>query len=168
MLSRSIIWSFGILLASVACLVSPTPGVADQPADKYVKLELVSEQDAIVPGKDLWLGFRFDLQDGWHTYWINPGDSGEAPRIEWQLPAGFEAGAIQWPYPERPATPPFADYGYEHQVLLMIPVRPPAELKEGQTQKVAALVRYLVCRDVCIPGQKQLELSLPVQTHAAA
>jgi thiol:disulfide interchange protein DsbD len=108
------------------------------------------------------------LEDGWHTYWINPGDSGEAPRIEWHLPAGFEAGAIQWPYPERLATPPFADYGYEHQVLLMIPVRPAAELKDGQTQKVAALVRYLVCRDVCIAGQKQLDLSLPVQTHAAA
>ena len=84
------------------------------------------------------------------------------------MPAGFEAGAIQWPYAERLATPPFADYGYEHQVLLMIPVRTPAELKDGQTEKVAALVRYLVCRDVCIPGQKQLELSLPVQTHAAA
>lgn len=110
-------------------------------ADKYVKLELVSEQDAIVPGKDLWLGFRFDLQDEWHTYWINPGDSGEAPRIEWQLPAGFQAGAIQWPYPERLSTPPFADYGYEHQVLLMAPVRPPAQSKEGETQKIAARVR---------------------------
>ena len=95
MLDRSTLWSLGILLASAACLVSPTPRVADQPADKYVKVELVSEQDAIVPEKDLWLGFRFDLQDEWHTYWINPGDSGEAPRIEWQLPAGFQAGAIQ-------------------------------------------------------------------------
>ena len=51
MLNRSTLWSLGILLASAACLVSPTPRVADQPADKYVKLELVSEQDAIVPGK---------------------------------------------------------------------------------------------------------------------
>jgi DsbC/DsbD-like thiol-disulfide interchange protein len=161
MLKRSIIWSLGI-----ACLVSPTPGVADQPAEKYVKLELVSEQDAIVPGKDLWLGFRFDLQDEWHTYWINPGDSGEAPRIEWQLPAGFQAGAIRWPYPERLSTPPFADYGYEHQVLLMAPVRPRAQLREGETQKIAARVRYLICRDVCIPGQKQLELSLRVERAA--
>jgi len=77
------------------------------------------------------------------------------------LPAGTKAGAIQWPYPERLSTPPFADYGYQHQVLLMVPVRPPAGLKEGQTQKIGALVRYLVCREVCIPGRKELELSLP-------
>jgi thiol:disulfide interchange protein DsbD len=168
MLNRSIIRSLGIFLASAACLVAATPGVADQPVDKYVKLELVSEQDAIVPGKDLWLGFRFDLQDEWHTYWINPGDSGEAPGIEWQLPAGFQAGAIQWPYPERLSTPPFADYGYEHQVLLMAPVRPPAQLRDGETQKITARVRYLVCRDVCIPGQKQLELTLRVKSAAPA
>jgi len=168
MVNRSFIRSLGTLFASVAWLISPTPGCADQPADEHVKLELVSEQDALVPGKDLWLGFRFDLQDEWHTYWINPGDSGEAPRIEWQLPAGFQAGAIQWPYPERLSTPPIADYGYEHQVLLMAPVRPPAQLREGETRKIAARVRYLVCRDVCIPGQTQLELSLRVKSVAAA
>ncbi|HTE90075.1 MAG TPA: protein-disulfide reductase DsbD domain-containing protein [Terriglobales bacterium] len=168
MLNRSFITLFGFLFAFTVSLTQPVPGSSGSPAAEHVKLELVSEQNAVVPGKELWLGIRFDLEDGWHTYWINPGDSGEAPRIEWHLPAGFEAGAIQWPYPERLATSPFADYGYEHQVLLMIPVRPAAELKEGQTQKVAALVHYLVCRDVCIPGQKQLDLSLPVQPHAAA
>jgi DsbC/DsbD-like thiol-disulfide interchange protein len=168
MLNRFFIRSLGILFTSAAWLISPTPGSADQPADEHVKLELVSEQDALVPGKDLWLGFRFDLQDKWHTYWINPGDSGEAPRIEWQLPAGFQAGAIQWPYPERLSTPPFADYGYEHQVLLMASVRPPAQLREGETQKIAARVRYLICRDICIPKQTRLELSLRVKSGAAA
>jgi DsbC/DsbD-like thiol-disulfide interchange protein len=168
MLNRFFIRPLGIFLASAVWFFLPTPGSADQPADEHVKLELISEQDAIVPGKDLWLGFRFDLQREWHTYWINPGDSGEAPRIEWQLPAGFQAGAIQWPYPERLSTPPFADYGYEDQVLLMAPVRPPAQSREGELQKIAATVRYLVCRDVCIPGQKQLELSLRVKSAAAA
>jgi DsbC/DsbD-like thiol-disulfide interchange protein len=168
MLRRFFIRWLGVSFTCAVWLVQPMLGSSSGPADEHVKLELVSEQNAVVPGKELWLGVRFNLEDGWHTYWINPGDSGEAPRIEWHLPEGFEAGAIQWPYPERLATPPFADYGYEHQVLLIVPVRPPAELKDGQTQKVAALVRYLVCRDVCIPGQKQLELALPVQTHAAA
>jgi len=134
--------------------------------DKHVKVELVSEQDALVPGKAIWLGIRFDLEDGWHTYWINPGDSGEAPRIAWRLPAGFEAGEIQWPYPERLAAPPFADYGYQHQALLIAPIRPPAQLKEGQSAKIAALVDYLICQNVCIPGREQLELSLPVKNRA--
>jgi thiol:disulfide interchange protein DsbD len=84
------------------------------------------------------------------------------------LPEGFQAGAIQWPYPERLSTPPFADFGYEHQVLLVAAVQPPQGLKEGVSQRIAARVHYLVCRDVCIPGQKQLELTLPVRIKSPA
>jgi DsbC/DsbD-like thiol-disulfide interchange protein len=157
-----------VVLLSAVWLVSAKPGAAKSLTEDPVKLELVSEQDAFVPGEELLLGVRFILQDGWHTYWTNPGDSGEAPRIQWRLPAGFEASAMQWPYPERLITPPFADYGYERQLLLMVPVRLPAGLREGETQKIAARVHFLVCRDVCIPGQKQLELSLPVKGRASA
>jgi DsbC/DsbD-like thiol-disulfide interchange protein len=155
------------LLASVWFCFSMAM-LAEDSADRHVKLELVSDQDAIVPNRPLRLGIRFDLEDGWHTYWINPGDSGEPPRIEWELPAGFQAGPIQWPYPSQLSTPPLVDYGYEHEVLLAVPVRPPSGLKAGVTEKLVARVHYLVCRDVCIPGQKQLVLELPVKAHAGA
>jgi len=167
MLGRSILRSAWFLLLAVAWLVSPSRSAAS-PIEEHASLELVSEQNAIVPDKELWMGVRFDLEDGWHTYWVNPGDSGEPPRIEWELPAGFQAEAIQWPYPTRLSTPPLADYGYEHQVLLMVMVRPAPGLKEGASERIAARVRYLVCRDVCIPGQKQLELTLPVKSVAGA
>jgi len=157
-----------VLLGSAALLVPAKLGATQSPADEHVKLELVSERNAFAPGEELLLGVRFILEDGWHTYWVNPGDSGEAPRIEWHLPRGFQPGAIQWPYPERLTTPAFTDYGYAHQVLLMVPVRLPAKLKEGEAEKVGAQVHFLICRDVCIPGQKQLELSLPVRSHAEA
>jgi DsbC/DsbD-like thiol-disulfide interchange protein len=139
---------------------------AESPAEEHVKVELVSDQQAIVPHQQLRVGIRFDLQEGWHTYWINPGDSGEAPRIEWTLPAGFEASSIQWPCPTRLSTPPFVDYGYEHQVLLPVLIRTPSRLEEGATEEIIAHVHYLICREVCIPGQKQLVLELPVKNHA--
>jgi len=168
MRNRFFIRALGVVvLASAAWLVSPKLGAAQSLADEHVKLELVSEQNAFVSGKELFVGIRFILEDGWHTYWINPGDSGEPPRIQWHLPEGFQAGTIQWPYPARLTTPSFTNYGYEYQVLLMVPVRLPATLKEGETEKIAAQVHYLICRDVCIPGQKQLELSLPVKNRAA-
>jgi len=157
-----------VVLASAVWLVSAKRGHTQSPAEDHVKLELVSEQNALGSGQDLLVGVRFILEDGWHTYWINPGDSGEAPRIKWQLPVGFQAGSIQWPYPARLTTPPFTDYGYEHEVLLMVPIRLPEKLKEGETEKIAAQVHFLICRDVCIPGQKQLELSLPVKNRAVA
>jgi DsbC/DsbD-like thiol-disulfide interchange protein len=168
-LRRSILgWAWAwFFLAGATWLISPLKSAAT-PAKQHVKLALISEQDAIAPNKALSIGVRFDLEDGWHTYWVNPGDSGEPARIDWQLPAGFQAGAIEWPYPERLSTPPLADYGYEHQVLLMVALRPPPGLKAGMNERIAARVLYLVCREVCIQGEKQLELTLPVRNDAGA
>jgi DsbC/DsbD-like thiol-disulfide interchange protein len=162
-----------LLLIGAACLLLttaflPAQKPAENSADAHAKLELISEKDAIVPHQPLRVGIRFDLQEGWHTYWVNPGDSGEAARIEWTLPAGFQAGSIEWPSPIRLSTPPFVDYGYEHQVLLPVVIQTPAGLTEGATQKIVAHVHYLVCREVCIPGQKQLSFELPVKNHSAA
>lgn len=156
--------AYGLLLGG-ACLFSPMITHIEDAADQHVEVALVSEQQAIVPGQKFLLGIRFDLQDGWHTYWVNPGDAGEPPRITWELPAGFQAGSIQWPYPARLPTPPFADFGYEHQVLLPVTVRPPSGLGAGGNEKMVARIHYLICRDVCIPGQKQLELTLPVKNR---
>jgi DsbC/DsbD-like thiol-disulfide interchange protein len=162
---RFLIGAAGLLLpATIVLAESP----AQNSADEHVKVELVSEENAIVPNRQLQLGIQFDLEQGWHTYWINPGDSGEPPRIEWILPTGFQANSIQWPYPARLSTPPFVDYGYERQVLLPVLLRNPSELKEGTTEKIIAQVHYLVCREVCIPGQKQLVLELPVKDHGTA
>jgi DsbC/DsbD-like thiol-disulfide interchange protein len=156
-----------VLLIWAVWLMLPTAASSQGKADEHTTLSLVSEQDALVRGKQLWIGIRFDLQDGWHTYWTNPGDSGEPPRIEWQVPTGFQVSDVQWPHPVRLALRSLADYGYEDQVLLMAAVRQPQRLKEGESTKISAQVHYLVCHDVCIPGQKHLELSLPVKTSAA-
>ncbi len=168
MLDRAVIRLIWFFSATAVWLGLSTLTSAQGPADQHVKVELISEQDAIVPHGKIWVGIRFVLQDGWHTYWVNPGDSGEPPRIEWELPEGFRAGAIQWPFPERLSTPPFADFGYEHQVLLIAAIHPPPALRDGVSQSFTARVHYLVCRDVCIPAQKQLELTLPVKNRAVA
>jgi DsbC/DsbD-like thiol-disulfide interchange protein len=145
----------------------PTVAVYQSPAEEHVALELVCEEDALVAGKELWLGIRFSLKDGFNTYWTNPGDSGEPPRIEWQLPSELKASAIQWPQPTRLMNPPFADYGYEHEVLLMTVISAPRGLATGQNVNLGAKVHYLICREVCIPGGKQLNLRLPVKDRAS-
>ena len=167
MLDGLIRWAC-FFLAGVTWLVPPTLMSAENAADEHVKVGLVSEQDAIVANHQFWVGIRFDLEEGWHTYWVNPGDSGQPPRIDWALPTGFQAGSIQWPYPTRLPAPPFADYGYEHQVLLLVAVQPPPGLRESEIARIGAQVHYLVCRDVCIPGQKWLEMALPVKNRAVA
>ncbi len=57
-----------------------------------VKAHLESEVKSVAPGQSFWVALVFDIRDGWHTYWRNPGDSGQATRLAWTLPQGFRAG----------------------------------------------------------------------------
>lgn len=131
-------------------------------------IDLLAEKSSIVPGHDFTLGLHFKLEPGWHIYWVNPGDSGEPPRITWQLPQGFAAGEMEWPAPHKMGSSTIVDYGYDGDVLLLIPVHAAANISMHQPAKLDASVRFLICRDMCIPGKAQLSLTLPVKAGAAA
>ena len=49
----------------------------------------------------VWVGWHIERDHGWHTYWKHPGDVGIPPQVEWDLPAGCEAGEIVFPPPKR-------------------------------------------------------------------
>ena len=80
-------WLLGVLLASPAAFALPGSVVATD----NVKARLVSEVSAIAPGQSFWVALELNIRDGWHTYWRNPGDSGQATTLKWVLPAGFTA-----------------------------------------------------------------------------
>ncbi len=133
----------------------------------HLRAQLLSEQDAIRPGQPLWLALRFTLQPEWHTYWENPGDSGEAPRIVWDLPAGYSAGAINWPTPERLPVGPLMNFGYSGEAWLLVPVSTPARIEAGAVT-LRARATWLVCREECIPERGEFELTLPVAADGTA
>ncbi len=145
------------------CLAAFLTVNSQQPASPHAHAKLLAKNDAARPGADLQLGIHFLLELGWHIYWINPGDSGQPPTLKWQLPAGFSAGEIQWPRPERmqPAAQ-LADYGYHGEVLLPVTLHVPASATTGSSIPIAADAKWLVCREVCIPEKSQLRLTLPV------
>ena len=154
------------VLLLLACAALPDAGTAEEHAASipHGTVELVSEQESIQPGRPLLLGLHFRLEQGWHIYWVNPGDSGEPPRLEWQLPAGLQAGEIQWPAPKRLPIATLVDYGYEGDVLLPVPVETAARFSAGAGDAaLAADLKAIVCRDVCIPAKAHLNLSLPVR-----
>ncbi|NJK63697.1 MAG: thiol:disulfide interchange protein [Synechococcaceae cyanobacterium SM2_3_1] len=129
--------------------------------DQRVQTQMVSEFSAIQPGEPFWVGLDMQIQAGWHTYWQNPGDSGAPTRIEWSLPPGFEAGEIQWPYPEDFPVGPLVNFGYKDQVLLLSQITPPHEISEPKVS-LQAEVEWLVCEAACIPESASLQLDLPV------
>jgi len=129
-------------------------------------VELVSENQWIAPGYTIHLGLHFQLEKGWHIYWVNPGDSGEPPHAQWQLPAGVKADEIEWPTPRRLGTSTIVDFGYEDGVMLLVPLHAAAGFAAPGPVQIGAEVKVLVCREICIAGKAQLSLTLPVKSQA--
>lgn len=131
----------------------------------HLRAELVSEASSVEAGRPFWVALRFTLQPGWHIYWKNPGDSGEAPRIRWQLPYGISAGDIQWPPPERLPVGPLMNFGYSGEAWLPVLITPPVRL-DAATVSLRASATWLVCKEDCIPERGEFALTLPVGVSA--
>ncbi len=151
-----------IALPAICLMAAAASDGAAWSGTPRVTVELVSEGDAVAPGKTFWVGLRQTIAPGWHTYWSNPGDSGEPPQIDWTLPAGFTAGDISWPNPERIRLGPAMSYGYSNEVVLPVQLTAPANLVPGTLVTVAGRASWLVCEKECIPEEAPVSLSLPV------
>ena len=154
-------WLFGLLLAAPAAFALSGSAVATD----NVKSRLVSEVKSIAPGEVFWVALQLDIRDGWHTYWRNPGDSGQATKLLWQLPPGFTAGDIVWTTPHRFDIAPLVNYGYAKQAVHLVQITAPADLKAGAPVSLAAKASWLVCSDVCIPENADLQLTMPVSAQ---
>ena len=128
----------------------------------HIESELVSQEAGIAPGGTVYVALRQKIQEHWHTYWRNPGDAGEATKIAWTLPAGWTAGDMVWPTPQKARLGPLLDYAYEGEVLIPVPITAAANAQVGATVSLTADVSYLVCEDVCVPEEAKLTLLLPV------
>lgn len=155
------------LLASAACFLALLSG-CKHPApmqQAHSRASLVVEQSAAIPGTKVNVGIQFVTDGGWHIYWQNPGDSGEPPRMQWQLPAGITAGPLEWPTPTRMTTSAGTDYGYQGTTVLLTSLEIPNTAQLG-TLEVGGDLRWLVCHDICIP--QSAHLKAPLQLASAA
>jgi len=157
------------LLAALACLLFPCGrGLGAPVRATHLIVELVTETTSIAPNHDFLAALHFVLDPGWHIYWINAGDAGEPPRVDWQLPAGITAGDLQFPAPARLPLGPLMDFGYQHEVLLPIPMRADASLHSGTNAVLRGQLHFLVCSNVCIPGKAELERTVSVTAQPGA
>jgi DsbC/DsbD-like thiol-disulfide interchange protein len=159
------------LLILLALLVAPLAATATPVDAGHVTVDLVAQDAGAVPGAMVYVALREMIDPGWHTYWRNPGDSGEPTRIAWTLPAGWRAGDIVWPAPERistgPADNPIINYVFSGDLMLPVPISIPASATPGQTLSIRANVSYLVCSDICVPEQATVTLFIPVVAQSA-
>ncbi len=149
-----------LISSAVALAATPTAPVP------HGTVTLISENSALSPQQQNWLGLHIVLEPGWHTYWVNPGDAGIRPKITWKLPTGFQAGETAWPLPQRLPVDKLIDYGYESDVTLLVPVRAMGNAATASAAEVSAQLSIAVCKELCIPGKAAVSISLPVKANA--
>jgi thiol:disulfide interchange protein DsbD len=119
--------------------------------------------DSYYPKKDstITLGVLINLQDGWHIYWRNPGDSGLPTDIEIILPNGITASEIIFPIPRIFASDEIINYGYEHQVLFLFDLNIPRDYSLKETN-VSAKITSLICKEMCKAFDTTITISLDI------
>ncbi|MFM8346340.1 MAG: protein-disulfide reductase DsbD family protein [Betaproteobacteria bacterium] len=159
----------GLLSWMAALLVlAPSARASALVTTDQVRAELVVHApEGLRPGTPAWLGLKIVHKKGWHTYWLNPGDSGLPTQLQWTLPPGLKAGEIDWPVPHRLPIGPLMNHGYEGTLLLQVPLVVEQPLPE-QTLTIGLRADWLVCEDVCIPEGGDFTLKLPAGSARAA
>jgi len=154
-------WLRNALLVLLA-LGAAAPAAAQIDSAPKVHAQLIAEESAVAPGQTVTIALEQNIRPGWHTYWRNPGEAGEATEIAWTLPAGWHAGPIAWPYPKELPVGPLMDYGYEGRPWLLVDITAPKDAKPGTEVTLRAAVDWLVCKEICIPENTTLALPLSI------
>jgi DsbC/DsbD-like thiol-disulfide interchange protein/cytochrome c biogenesis protein CcdA len=150
------------LLAVLLILMTSAPALAQfGSGDPMVDARLVSDRRAVEPGETFHLALHQTITPGWHTYWRNPGDSGEPTHLELALPDGWRAGDMIWPAPHSYDLGPLTNYGYSAEVTLPLQVTVPENAAPGPLT-ITAFATWLVCEDICIPEEANVEITLDV------
>lgn len=135
---------------------------AGQPAAPLVVLSATAEPAPVAPGSRLTLLWTFRPAPGWHLYGNVRNDSGFAPRQRLELPAGWEAGPLQWPAPARHVSAgDILDHVYEGELVLLQEIRVPSDAAPGRLA-LGAHWEWLACRESCVPGRDSLSVAVTV------
>lgn len=147
-----------VLLPATNTYAQVASNIVEQP---QLRAQLLSEVQQVAAGDRFTVALKLMPDTGWHTYWMNPGDSGLATTLAWQLPSGISAGPIQWPIAQKFRIGPLANYGFAGETYLLTDISVPSDFS-GSEITIAARADWLVCEDYCIPGFAELALTLPM------
>jgi thiol:disulfide interchange protein len=154
-----------MLLAGPTAFAASQPDPGDGP---HATVRLIAQTKTTTPGQKLQVALVQTIEKGWHTYWVNPGDSGLPTTIDWSLPTGFTAEPILWPAPKRIPFGPLVSYGYEDQVVLPVTIAVPNTVAPGTDVAITGHAAWLVCSNVCVPEEADIKLVLPATAGPAA
>ncbi|WP_425410910.1 protein-disulfide reductase DsbD family protein [Hyphococcus sp.] len=128
----------------------------------YSTTDITPETNGFAAGETTWFAVRQDLREGWHVFWVNPGDAGLPLELEWGLPEGYTAGDIDHPAPEYIPIGPLASYAHEGSPVFLVPVTAPSDAEPGEIIDISIGARWQICEEICVPEEALFSFSLPV------
>ena len=129
----------------------------------HTQARLVLAAETARPGDTVLAAVQLRMDPRWHTYWRNPG-AGMATKIEWQLPPGVTASAVQWPAPVKLPDEDLTTYIYTNEAVLLVPLKLAADLRPGPLE-LKADVSWLECDVQCAPGSANVQATLNIGTE---
>ncbi len=136
-------------------------GQAGGAAKPATTAKLLLSHSEAKPGTTVTAGLELTMDDGWHTYWINPGEAGIATSVEWTLPKGVSAGPIQWPTPDKFTALGSTGYGYHGKTILLVPLTITSDAAPGQAT-ISGKVSWLECKVLCVPRDQSVSATLTI------
>ncbi len=154
-------------LLSLAVFSAPSTSKDFSSWRKFTTGKLIAETTAIPPGSTGRIGLYITLVDKWHTYWVNPGDSGAPLRLDFRNGPGVRVTRVDMPPPQRYESGPLISFAYSKEVLFPIEVEIDRKLAAGSTAKLEVDAEWLVCDEVCLPAFETFTLEIPVAELSA-
>lgn len=140
-----------------------TLGLWAPASDAHVRVQAVTDAAVVAPGHDFRLGVLLEIDPGWHVYWKNSGDAGLPTQVRFEYGPELEADDWVWPGPRQFQDPGgITTYGYADRVLLWQTVRVRPSVPVGRRLTLQGEVRWLACREICVPGRQSVRLTVTV------
>jgi DsbC/DsbD-like thiol-disulfide interchange protein len=134
------------------------------PGSDHVDFRFIHEYDAFGAGTIQVAGLHIKIEEGWHVYWKNPGDSGMPVRLKWQDSGHLQFGDIEWPYPATFREGHLVTYGYKEEAVLFVPFFIDEDAAPG-TYSSEVRLEFLVCKEICLPGFETLTHEIEVSYY---
>lgn len=150
------------LLLAAAVASAQTPAGARDLSDPspHSEARLVADVARVAPGDAFDVALEIKVEEGWHIYWLNPGDSGQPVSVAWTLPESAQAGPLRFPPPARYVDAGLVTYAHSGTPAFLSRIQVPDDAAEAV--EVEATARWLICADVCLPASAELRLTIPV------
>jgi DsbC/DsbD-like thiol-disulfide interchange protein len=154
-------WSTGLIAPLFAAVFLSTGAqAAESPWLNATdsKVRLISGTLSIKGEERVIAGVQIRMDSGWKTYWRNPGDSGVPPTFDWKGSTNLKTADVLYPAPRRFTDAGGAAIGYEDEVVFPVLVTPE---RPDEPVELMLHLSYGLCKDLCIPNEASLDLTLP-------